>query len=125
MGKEEKHYPKAIKENLDAILKERHMSKKDLAEKVGVSPPSVSQWFGKGNKEKDTTMTLENFFRVCDVLGVTGDELSGRNTGVYLSSEEIEMLRAYRAASDRDRDIIHHILNLPESLGEWEEAKEA
>lgn len=62
-----------IGEKLYELRTGKNMSQETLAELVGVSRQSVSKW------ETDQSVPeLEKLFRLCDVYGVTLDDLTGR-----------------------------------------------
>jgi len=48
------------------------MSQKKLAEELGVSPASISQW-----ENDPLSMSSKNIIKVCLYFGVTSDELLG------------------------------------------------
>lgn len=59
-------------ENLDRVLKEKKMNKKELAEMLGMSPNSVSNW-----KNHRTYPGADKLKLICEILEVSADELLG------------------------------------------------
>ena len=79
------------------------MTQKDLAERLGVATNTVS-----GYETGNRLMDAQTICRVCDVLHCTADYLLDRSTIARpgLTTEEEELLTAYRAASSRDRELV-------------------
>lgn len=61
----------AFGETLKRIMREKGVSREDLAEKLNVKPPMISQWCS-GAKENPRTDTVK---RIADALGVTPSAL--------------------------------------------------
>ena len=60
----------AIGENIYRILKERHMTQKELAARIGVHDPTLSKWM-TGQRQPSAYALL----RISRVLGVTMEML--------------------------------------------------
>ena len=60
----------AIGENIYRILKERHMTQKELAARIHVQEPTLSKWM-TGQRQPSAYALL----RISRVLGVTMEEL--------------------------------------------------
>ena len=76
------------------LRKERHLTMKELGQKVGMSESTISL-YETGKHDPD----LETLNRIADALGVTVDELLGRSAG---TEEDVwELRERYR----RDPDI--------------------
>jgi transcriptional regulator with XRE-family HTH domain len=56
--------PKEIGDYLKRLRKEKGISQVELAEKIGVKPPTLSQY-----ESGETNMTLSTLNRVADALG--------------------------------------------------------
>ncbi len=93
---------------LSELLKENNISKRFLAQKIGVSAMSVSDW-STGNVQP----TAENIYIIAQYFQVSTDYLLGRtddfgNVSVQtatpaLSEEETEILNAFRAMTYSQR----------------------
>ena len=59
----------AMVQAIRAILRERGMTYRDLADLLGLSEPTVKRDLGQGN------FSLRRLDRICDVLGVTVEDL--------------------------------------------------
>lgn len=89
--------------NLKAARELRGYSQKQLGAKIGVSQNAIS-----GYETGYRIMDAQTICRVCDVLHCTADYLLDRSTIARpgLTTEEEELLTAYRAASSRDRELV-------------------
>lgn len=70
---------KKVKEKRKAL----HMSQSDLAEKLGVTKVAIC-WYETGER----TPSLNNFIKLADILGLSLDEVAGREVSIV--SEEGE-----------------------------------
>ncbi len=61
-------------QNLRKFLNEKGIKKKELADKVGVKAPVVSNWLGSNYYPRPKTLQS-----IADALGVTVDELTGES----------------------------------------------
>lgn len=59
-----------ISERIFKILKDKNMSQNAFAKKVGLSSSTISDW-----KTKKTNPTAEKIMPICEVLGVTAEQL--------------------------------------------------
>ena len=86
---------KVIGENIKKICSLKGIRQVDIAEHMGVSQGSVSNWI-KGTNSID----IENLAELCRFLGVSLDQIYGVSPltpEVSLSSEETELLSLYRS----------------------------
>jgi transcriptional regulator with XRE-family HTH domain len=65
-----KHDPEVTVERLKAIRTNRLLTQKELAEKVGVSWQTVSEWESGRQQPR-----MSHLRKLCEVLEVTADEL--------------------------------------------------
>lgn len=84
-------------------------SQKFVAITLGVQPPNVSRW-----EAGVTWPTVENLLKLADLYRVTTDYLLGREISgpVSLSPDELEVLRAFRAASGDTRRAAQAVLGV-------------
>ncbi len=70
---EERDYIKTIKENLKNEIETSNKSKATIAEELGISRPTLSQYLsGK------IFPSLPTFAKLCDVLDCSADDIFGR-----------------------------------------------
>lgn len=74
--------------NLKLIREKRNLTQRELAEKIGVSPQTISA-YEKGGAEKGKNPTLEKVIDIADTLCVTLDELCGRD---FKAGNEVKTL---------------------------------
>lgn len=86
-----------IAENLSFYLKERNITQKELATKLGVVQSAVTNWI-----KKDNAPDIEMVAKICDVLQITLNDLYGINNSDY---------------SEIEKRIIHQYRNNPEIQG--------
>lgn len=100
-----------IIDNIRAVCKVRKIRQKDIAEHMGVSPGSVTNWF-KGTNFID----VDNLYRLCQFLGVSLDQIFGVAPIVFgaLNEEENEVIHAYRLADPVTKSNIRRVLGIPE-----------
>lgn len=65
--------------NLKYLRKIRNMNQTELATRMGVSQNTISNW-ESGNREPDS---IEQFLQLCEIFGVTLDELVKSNLDEY------------------------------------------
>lgn len=84
-------------------------SQKYVAITLGIQPPNVSRW-----EAGVTFPTVENLMKLADLYQVTTDYLLGRELSgpVALSPDELDMLRAFRAASGDTRRAAQAVLGI-------------
>ncbi len=59
-----------ISERIFLLLEERGMTQKEFSEKTGIAQGAISDW-----KRKRTNPNADKILMICDVLGVTPNEL--------------------------------------------------
>ena len=88
-----------IIENLKTACRVKKVKNIDIANYMGVSQGSVTNWF-KGSNFID----IENLYKLCQYLNITLDQVFGIVPLTSpITSEESEMLNLYRNADDRAR----------------------
>ena len=77
---------------------------RDLEQKLNLGRGNISKY-----EKEDRSLSPELIGKLCDTFGVTADYLLGRSNTptVYLTDEEAELLRAYRAASEDAKAVIN------------------
>lgn len=95
-----------IGEKLYTLRSEKNMSQETLAELVDVSRQAVSKWeTGRSVPE------LDKLFRLCDIFGVTLDELTGR-TNVTDATDSAVTANPDRPHTENMRDLLDSVLPL-------------
>ena len=108
-------YKEQIRQNLTKYRKLRGLSKSDMAKSLNVSKSTMTNW-EKGKHSID----LEMFFKICDLLDVSADDMAGRDIIKHISTDEKNIIAAYRSLSPGEQTIIRRSLDLSEKIGEWE-----
>lgn len=105
-----------INERINDLLKEMNITQKELAESIGVSQNTISDWINKGKNPSANLM-----YRISDFLNISFDYLftgfesksmcSLDTTNIpSLSSEESDLLDLYHQLShDAQRECIGYI----------------
>lgn len=89
-----------IRENLKTACRVKKVKNIDIANYMGVSQGSVTNWF-KGSNFID----IENLYKLCQYLNITLDQVFGIVPLTSpITSEESEMLKLYRNADNRARE---------------------
>lgn len=115
-----------ISERIFKILKEKHMSQREFAERVGLAGSTVSDW-----KNKKTNPTAEKIMPICEVLGITPEELlTGKGidedeedvitqkSTFVVTSADIQLLEEYHSMKEAQR---RRLLKYMEALKQIEE----
>lgn len=95
---------KIIGENIKKICSMKGIRQVDIAEHMGISQGSVSNWI-KGTNSID----IENLAELCVFLGVSLDQIYGVapiTPEVSLSSVEKELLSLYRSMNETGRSLL-------------------
>ena len=95
---------KVIGENIKKICSLKGIRQVDIAEHMGVSQGSVSNWI-KGTNSID----IENLAEQCVFLGVSLDQIYGMSPitpEVSLSNEETELLSLYRSLTREGQSLV-------------------
>lgn len=95
---------KTIGENIKKVCALKGIRQIDVAEHMGVSPGSVSNWI-KGTNSID----IENLAELCMYIGVSLDEIYGVapiTPDVSLSKDEVELISLYRSLNENGRGLL-------------------
>lgn len=101
---------KTVGENLRQVCKVKKIKNKEIAEYMGVSETSVSNWF-RGKNSFD----IDNLYSLCCYLDISLDQAFGVDPIVFgvLNEEENNVLVAYRKAGEETKNAIRKILDIP------------
>jgi len=83
------------------------MSQKEVAEKLGVSIPAVSKWESGKN-----SIDIETLFDLCQVLGISINEMYGMGDGEGREAENSDVLDRYNALDEHGRKLVNTVLGL-------------
>lgn len=95
---------KVIGDNIKKLCSLKGIRQIDIAEHMGVSQGSVSNWI-KGINSID----IENLAELCRFLGVSLDQIFGVEplpVEVTLSSEEADLIHTYRGLSSNGQQLL-------------------
>ena len=95
---------RVIGENIKKVCSLKGIRQVDIAERMGVSQGTVSNWF-KGTNSID----IENLAELCSFLGVSVDQIFGFDPitpDVILSPEETDLLGLFRSLNRSARDML-------------------
>jgi len=95
---------KTIGENIKKVCALKGIRQVEIADNLGVSPGTVSNWF-KGTNSID----IENLAQLCEFLGVSLDQIYGVapiTPGVTLSQEETDLLSIFRSLNKDGRNML-------------------
>ena len=113
---------KSFGDRLRELRDQRDISQKELADKLGVNKQTISQY------ERDVREpSLDMLSSLCDFFNVSADYILGKTNvtprflnseqlalldGGSLNTDEMNIIVAYRKASDGRKDAIRALLNL-------------
>ena len=96
-----------VLEKVKKMQEERGWSTYKLAYEAGLTQSTLSNMFARG-----TCPTVETLEKICDAFGISLSEFfeeSDRKT--HVSKEELELLRKYRALTDKEKDAAKSMIN--------------
>lgn len=92
-----------IAENIKAILEEKGMEQKDLAQAIGVSPSSVSRWISGEKMPRASSIDA-----ICKALGCTRNDIILKH-----SSNEVERMAEELKSREEFQQLIAAVRDLP------------
>jgi transcriptional regulator with XRE-family HTH domain len=92
--------------NLNRLIQKKNVTQREVADYVGVSYPTMNHWI-KGNKvpRMDKIDKLCSFF-MCSRSDLLEKTVDPNNQHEEFTDHEINMVHAYRIASDDDKQIV-------------------
>ena len=101
----------AISKNILFYRKQKKMSQKELAKRIGVNNSAISNWENGIN-----SIDIETLFKVCKELNVSIDAMFGNEIEVIeqptFSSDTLEVAAVYEAADNRTKNKVRCILDM-------------
>ena len=92
-------------ERLKTARKNKKLTQKELALKIGAKHNSVSDWENNKNKPDPDTIEL-----LCGVLDMSPNYLIGSNSSPSVSPTEIEMIKKYRGLDIHGKEMVDFVL---------------
>lgn len=105
-------YEMEFSRRLLAYLELFKMNQSEFADKMGVSPASVSLWI-QGKKSP----RMDKLDRMCALFNCTRNDLLGEVVQSEYSTEERSIIELYRKASMQKKHLTYLLLTLPEKEG--------
>lgn len=100
-----------ISERIFKILNDKHISQSSFAKKVGLSGSTISDW-----KTKKTNPTTEKIMPICEVLGITPEQLlTGKGIDEDYEENEMEKTKQDFVITNTDIHIIEDFHGLKEA----------
>lgn len=111
-----------LSDNLHMLREERGWTQDDVAQRLGVSKMAVSNY--ESGKRYPKSETLE---ALADLFNVDMDFLIGRSpvSARLLTSEELRIVDAYRAASEDTRDAVAAVLHVKRAADVLKDTRDA
>ena len=96
-----------IANNLLFYRKQKQLTQRELAERIGVKHNAVSAWENGAN-----AIDTEMLFRLCEALEISINDMLGAYAGKEnYSPSEREYIKKYRALDQHGRDIVDLVLD--------------
>ena len=94
--------------SLITLMEETGTKGSDLASAIGVSKQAVSNW-----RNGKSSIDIDNVPKICEFFGITADEFFARADSA--GNEERELLRIFRAADPKSRELLMKVARAIES----------
>jgi len=105
--------PKIVGAQIQKYRKEKQISQKVLGELVGLSGSYIGNLESGGHSNK-SSVSMKNICKICDILGVSLDDIAGSNLNCKYENKNDpllnEILREIESLSQDDLQILHNIL---------------
>lgn len=101
-----------ISERMFQIIDEKKLKTAELAKRLSISQSVITNW-----KKRKTTPPMEYTLVICEFLAVSIEYLITGKKGEDLSSEEQQIIEAYRSAVPAIQGAVRKILDVPELPG--------
>lgn len=95
-----------VLEKVRKLQEERGWSTYKLAYESGLTQSTLSNMFARG-----TCPTVDTLEKICDAFGISLSEFFEKeDRTVHASKEEIELLRQYRALTNKEKDAVKSMI---------------
>ena len=89
------------------LQEERGWSTYKLAYEAGLTQSTLSNMFARG-----TCPTVDTLEKICDAFGISLAEFFEEDDRkAHVSKEELELLRKYRALTDKEKDAVRSMID--------------
>ena len=96
-----------VLEKVKKLQDERGWSTYKLAYEAGLTQSTLSNMFARG-----TCPTVDTLEKICDAFGISLSEFFEEgDRKAYVSKEELEFLRKYRALTNKEKDAVKSMIN--------------
>ena len=96
-----------VLEKIKKLQEERSWSTYKLAYEAGLTQSTLSNMFARG-----TCPTVDTLEKICEAFGISLSEFFEENDRkAYVSKEELELLRKYRALNDKEKDAVQSMIS--------------
>lgn len=96
----------SILTKIDNLCREKSLTKFKLTELAGLSENTIYNWYNKG--AIPSIVALQN---VCNVLGISLQELFASSNIEQLTVQETNLISAYKLLNDNQRVLILNLVN--------------
>ena len=97
----------SVLEKIKRMQEERGWSTYKLAYEAGLTQSTLSNMFARG-----TCPTVDTLEKICTAFGISLSEFFDDNDRkAYVSREELELLRKYRALTDKEKDAVKSMID--------------
>ena len=96
-----------VLEKVKRLQEERGWSTYKLAYEAGLTQSTLSNMFTRG-----TCPTVDTLEKICDAFGISlADFFEEDDRKAHVSKEELELLRKYRALTDKEKDAVKSMID--------------
>ncbi len=96
-----------VLEKVKKMQEERGWSTYKLAYEAGLTQSTLSNMFARG-----TCPTVDTLEKICNAFGISLSEFFEEDSRKsHVSKEELELLRKYRALTDKEKDAVKSMIN--------------
>ena len=96
-----------VLEKIKRLQEERGWSTYKLAYEAGLTQSTLSNMFARG-----TCPTVDTLEKICDAFGISlADFFEEDDRKAHVSKEELELLRKYRALTDKEKDAVKSMID--------------
>ena len=96
-----------VLEKIKRLQEERGWSTYKLAYEAGLTQSTLSNMFARG-----TCPTVDTLEKICDAFGISLAEFFEEDDRkAHVSKEELELLRKYRALTDKENDAVKSMID--------------
>ena len=96
-----------VLEKVKKLQEERGWSTYKLAYEAGLTQSTLSNMFARG-----TCPTVDTLEKICDAFGISLAEFFEEDDRkAHVSKEELELLRKYRALTDKEKDAVKSMID--------------